>query len=104
LVSEDNSLRVENQNEKLMIDAEVEIYFYGKLKIASGHILASVSDIHTEISVEFGTQPAVHDERTGMSEGSEMAPSLTLNVLALDIDSAKSDIKIKGFFLSFFAD
>ena len=84
------------------IVAEVEFYFYGKLKIASGYILASVSDIHSKIGVEFGTQPAVHDEKTGMSEGSEMAPSVTLNVLALDIDATKSDIKIVGFFLSFF--
>ena len=102
MVSEDNSLRIENFNEKLHIDAEVELYFYGKLKIASGHILADVSDIHSIIDVGFGTQPAVHDERTGMEEGSEMAPAVTLNVLALDIDAAKSDIKVKGFILSFF--
>jgi hypothetical protein len=94
LVSEDNSIRIENLNEKLIIDAEVELYFYGKLKIASGHIITSVSDIHSNIAVEFGTQPAAHEERTGMSEGSEMAPSVTINVLALDIDVAKSNIKV----------
>jgi hypothetical protein len=88
----------------MMIDAEVELYFYGKIKIASGHILATVSDIHSNIAVEFGTQQAVHDPKTGMTEGSEMAPSVTLNVLNLDIDVAKSDVKIEGFFLSFFAD
>jgi hypothetical protein len=88
----------------LTIDAEVELYFFGKLKIASGHILADVSDIHSNLDIGFSTQPASHDERTGMTEGSEMAPAVTFNVLALDIDIAKSDIKIKGFFLSFFAD
>lgn len=82
----------------------MELYFYGKLKIASGHILANVSDIHSMLDVGFGTQPAAHDERTGMEEGSEMAPAVTLNVLALDIDVVKSSIRIEGFFLSFFID
>ena len=102
MVSEENSLRIENLNEKLHIDAEVELYFFfGMLKIASGRILADVS-VHSMIDVGFGTQPAVHDEKTGVEEGSEMAPAVTLNVLALDIDVAKSDFKVKGLFLSLF--
>ena len=31
LVSKDNALRIENEREKMHIDADVEIYFYGKL-------------------------------------------------------------------------
>lgn len=82
----------------------MDLYFYGYLKIASGSIIADVSDIHSNIDVSFGTQPAIHDEKTGMPKDSEMAPAVTLSVLQLDIDSHKSKISVEGFFLSYFYD
>jgi len=54
-VSEDNSLRIDNVNEMIKIDAEVDIYFYGKLKVATGHVLADLTSVHSNLAVSFGT-------------------------------------------------
>ena len=76
----------------IKIDAEVEIYFYGQLKVATGHVLANLTSVHSNLAVSFGTQ----------QDQEFVAPSVTLNVLTLNLDDAKSDIKIEGFFLSVF--
>lgn len=78
----------------MSIEADVEIYFYGMLKICSGKLLADLTDIHSNFGIEFGTQD---DEQY-------VAPAVTLNVIDLSLDSAKSDIKVEGFILSFFTD
>ena len=87
-------MRIENLNEKVTIVADVEIYFYGKLKICSGQVNVEMTDIHTNYAIQFGTQ----------EDGEYVAPHVLLNVLDFNLDEAKSDIKVKGFFLSFFED
>ena len=85
LVSKDNALRIENEREKMQIVADVEMYFYGKLQIAKGRILANFTDIHSVLDIEFGTQATVN---TWKPKNKEYAPSVTLNVKTLNVDRA----------------
>jgi hypothetical protein len=65
--------------------ADVEMYFYGKLQIAKGRILANVTDIHSVLDISFGTQPTTH---TWKPKDKEYAPAVTLDVKTLSVDKA----------------
>ena len=70
------------------------------MTVSTGKVIAKVSDLDFKFDVAFTTQDAKFFEGTGMNEGSEMAPAIDIDNLEMNIDTAKSDIKLEGFFLS----
>lgn len=58
------------------------MYFYGKLKIASGSVHAVLSEVYSNFSISFGTQ----------EDGEFTAPSVELNVLNLNLNGIESTI------------
>lgn len=66
-------------NQDLVIDLDFTVHS-SFLNLASGHMLAKLSDIAFDFEIKLGTQQAEDDEDTGMAAGSRVAPKLTFDV------------------------
>jgi len=67
-----------------------------ELSFFKGHLKADISKLDLLLSLGLRTQEAMYKKGTGMREGAEAAPAISVERLDLTADAASSHIQVTG--------